>query len=68
MLACQQFGGGQAVAAHIGGMLSIVENSFHNTWTNIEETIGKAQIEFGNTILSENIKKEKNLSKQDDKG
>jgi hypothetical protein len=36
MLVCQQFGGGQAAAAHIGAMSSIVENAFHNTWTNIE--------------------------------
>jgi hypothetical protein len=64
----KQFGGGHAAASHLGGMLSIVENTFHNTWTNIEETIGKYQIQLGKTIICENIEKEKSLSKQDDKG
>jgi hypothetical protein len=40
---------------------------FHNTWTNIEETLGKAQIELGKIILGENIEKEKSLFKQDNK-
>jgi hypothetical protein len=68
MLAYQQFGGGQAVASHIGGILSIVENAFQNTWMNIEETIGKYQIQLGKTFLGENIERGKNLSKQDNKG
>jgi hypothetical protein len=67
-LACQQFGGGWAAASIPGGLLSIVENAFHNTWTNIEETLAKAQIEVGKTTIGENIEKEKSLSKQDDKG
>jgi hypothetical protein len=68
ILSCQQFGGGQAAASVLGGTLSIVENAFHNTWTKIEESVAKVQIEAGKVIIGENVEKEKSLSKTDDKG
>jgi hypothetical protein len=66
VLAMQQMGCGQSGAGVLGGMLSIGTNVLRNTWTKLEEAIGMAQIRLANTVINENIEKEKELSKQDD--
>jgi hypothetical protein len=66
VLAMQQMGCGQAGAAVLGGMLSIGTDVLKNTWTKLEEAIGAAQIRMANTVINENIEKEKALSKMDD--
>jgi hypothetical protein len=49
-------------------MLLIVIGPFKNTWLMMEEAIGKTQVILGNTIISENVEKEKQLSEKDEKG
>jgi hypothetical protein len=61
VLAMQQLGCGQAGAAVVGGMLSIAPNVFNGKWTPLEEEIAKLQTTLGETILNENVKKEKKL-------
>jgi hypothetical protein len=68
ILAMQQVGCGQTGASILGGMLSICNNPFGNTWTPIEEEIGRSQIVLRNTILDENVSKEKEISEKEDKG
>jgi hypothetical protein len=65
VLALQQIGSGETAAGIIGGMLQIGVNLFRNTWTRLEEAIGAAQIIVANTVINENIKKEKELSEVD---
>jgi hypothetical protein len=36
-------------------------------WTQLEEKIGKTQIELGKDIINENVQKEKKLSERDKK-
>jgi hypothetical protein len=62
ILSMQQLGYGHSGAAILGGMLSINPNAFHNTWTNMEVGIGKAQIWAGNMVLKEIVEKEKGKS------
>jgi hypothetical protein len=66
VLAMQQLGCGQAGAAVLGGMLSVTPNAFHNTFSDIEVQIGKHQIAAGNSILEDNVEKEKQLSEVND--
>jgi hypothetical protein len=68
VLALQQLGSGQAGAGVLGGMLSILPDAFHSKWTLLEVEIGKVEIELGNTILSENVEKEKLQCETDDDG
>jgi hypothetical protein len=62
ILAMQQMGCSKAGASILGEMLSIAANAFDSQWTKLEEKIGIFQIILGNTILNENIEKEKELS------
>jgi hypothetical protein len=68
VLAMQQMGYDKTGAAILGGMLSLAMSPFKNTWLRMEEAIGKTQVILGNTILSENVEKEKELSEKDEKG
>jgi hypothetical protein len=65
ILLMQQLGSGRAGATILGGMLSIVPHAFDFQWAKLEEEIGVSQIILGNTILNENIMKEKELSARD---
>jgi hypothetical protein len=66
VLAMQQLGAGQAGASILGGMLSILPSALNGQWATLEEEIGKIQTVIGNSILNDNIKKEKALSQQDE--
>jgi hypothetical protein len=68
VLAMQQMGCAQAAGAVLGGMLSVGHNSFKNSWPKLEEKIGAMQVILGNTILEENLRKEKELSPVDENG
>jgi hypothetical protein len=68
VLALQCLGSGHAGAGIIGAMLGILPDAFHSKWSVLEEAIGKTQVLLGNDILSENIEREKELSKQDKYG
>jgi hypothetical protein len=59
VLAMQQMGCAQAAGAVLGGMLSVGHNCFKNIWPKLEEKIGAMQVILGNTILEENLRKEK---------
>jgi hypothetical protein len=64
VLALQCLGKGQASAAILGGMLSIlVSDAVYNKWTALEEAVGKIQVILVNNILTENIETEKLLLK-----
>ena len=47
-------------------MLSMGTSLLRNSWARLEETIGIAQIQLANTVINENIEKEKALSAMDD--
>jgi hypothetical protein len=68
VLAMQQLGCGQAGAAVVGGMLSIAPNVFNGKWSALEEEIAKIQTTLGETIIDENVEKEKQLSEQNTAG
>ncbi len=65
VLGLHELGHGGAASCVFGGMLSIVPQALSNWWTPLEERIGKSQVILGNTIIDENIVKEKELSKKD---
>jgi hypothetical protein len=68
IMALQQVGSGRAGGAVLGGLLSIFVDPMKNQWTDIETSIGKAEIGLGEDILEANIKEEKSLSGKDKEG
>jgi hypothetical protein len=68
ILALQLVGLGQAGGAVLGGLLSIFVDPMKNQWTNVETSIGKAEIGLGEDILEANVEEEKRLSEKDEKG
>ena len=66
VLACQQSGGGGRVASTFGGLLSISRRSiWTDSFTQVEEIIGMAQIRLGKRIIAENLEEEISLSPMD---
>jgi hypothetical protein len=63
VLACQQSGGGAKMASTFGGIMSLTNRSvWMNSFSALEQLLGKAQIRLGKEILEQNLRDEIALS------